>query len=75
LCLRRRLLAARLARQAQPSPKPETASSPQDAPPVSLDKIKAALQQAPPDSLRGLDVKPTFKIEAGAPERFRWMIF
>jgi hypothetical protein len=57
------LAAPAWARQAQPSPKPETSASPQDAPPASLDKIKAALQQAPPEPLRGLDVKPTFKIE------------
>jgi hypothetical protein len=63
--------------QAQPSPKPETPASPKDAKgsegqepkdqgselPVSLDKIKEALQQAPAEPLRGLDIKPTFKLE------------
>jgi hypothetical protein len=31
--------------------------------PVSLDKIKEALQQAPAEPLRGLDVKPTFRLQ------------
>jgi hypothetical protein len=71
------LAAPAWAQQAQPSPKPETPSSPKDEKastsqepkdqgsdlPVSLDKIKEALQQAPPEPLRGLDVKPTFKLE------------
>lgn len=51
------------AQQAQPSPKPEKPASQQDSPPVSLDKIKEALQQVPVEPLRGLGVKPTFKLE------------
>jgi hypothetical protein len=31
--------------------------------PVSLDKIKKELEQPPPQLLRGLDAKPTFKVE------------
>jgi hypothetical protein len=31
--------------------------------PVSLDKIKEALQHAPAEPLRGLDIKPTFKLQ------------
>ena len=57
------LAAPAWAQQAQPSPKPETPASPQDGLPVSLDKIKEALKHAPAEPLRGLDVKPTFKLE------------
>jgi hypothetical protein len=57
------LAAPAWSQQAQPSSKPQTPASPQDSPPVSIDKIKEALQQAPAEPLRGLDVKPTFKLE------------
>src|SRR5213593_4366191 len=64
-----------VAQQAQPSSKPEPASPSRDASgeqqpanqetglPVSLDKIRDALQQAPVQTLRGLNEVPTFKVE------------
>jgi hypothetical protein len=54
------------AQQTQPSPSADTVSSPQDpAPlPVSLDKIKVALEQTPAvPVLRGLNETPHFKVE------------
>lgn len=63
--------------QAQSSSKPQSPSSTKDAKstssqdpkdqgpdlPVSLNKIKEALQQAPAQPLRGLDERPHFKLE------------
>jgi hypothetical protein len=63
------------AQQAQPSSKPDPASSSSNEVseqqparqethlPVSLDKIREALQQSPVQSLRGLNEVPTFKVE------------
>jgi hypothetical protein len=58
----------------QPSSKPEASSPSKDAAkegkkdqesslPVSIDKIKKELEQPPALTLRGLDEKPTFKLE------------
>jgi hypothetical protein len=62
-----------LAQQAQPSPDPDGPSSSEVSDqqperkesnlPVSLDKIREALQQPPVQSLRGLNDVPTFKVE------------
>jgi hypothetical protein len=60
--------------QAQPSTKPDPPSSsgneggqqpsqPQDSLPVSLDRIRQALEQPPVQGLRGLNEVPTFKVE------------
>jgi hypothetical protein len=70
------MLAVRPALAGQPpaSSKPEAASPAADAPgqppanpeaglPVSLDKIRDALQQPPAEVLRGLNEIPTFKVE------------
>jgi hypothetical protein len=62
------------AQQAQPSSKPDASSPSKDAAkagtkdqesnlPVSIDKIKKELEQPPSLTLRGLDDKPTFKLE------------
>ena len=72
-----------LAQQAQPSSGPETASPAGDAPsspqprdqesnlPVSLDKIRDALQQRPAvPALRGLYEVPTFKVEIHERQKF-----
>jgi hypothetical protein len=63
--------AAAAAQDAQPSSRAPSSSTPQDDKdkkqdqglPVSLDKIKKELEQPPPQLLRGLDDKPTFKLE------------
>jgi hypothetical protein len=58
--------AAQSPASATPSVREPTSSSAQDAPldlPVSLDKIKDALNVPPSLPLRGLNDKPTFKIE------------
>jgi len=57
-----------LAELPRPSPDQESASATKDGPPeldlpISLDKIKAGLQQAAPLSLRTLDERPTFRIQ------------
>jgi len=60
------LLAALVrAQEAQPSSKPQPSSATQDGSTlaVSLDKIKEALKQPQVQTLRGLDDKPTFKLE------------
>jgi len=54
------------AQQTQPSPSADTVSSPKDqgSLPVSLDKIKEALEQTPSvPALRGLNETPHFKVE------------
>jgi len=67
------LIAARVdAQQAQPSTPANAASPAKDAGtsddqtsklPVSLDKIRQALQQSPVEPLRGLDERPLFRVE------------
>jgi hypothetical protein len=69
-----------LAQPAQPSPSPDrpssnavTASPPQHEEsnlPVSLDKIREALQQPPVPALRGLNDVPTFKVEIHERQKF-----
>jgi len=59
---------------ATPSVQEPTSSSAQDAPrelPVSLDKIKDALTLPPSPPLRGLNDKPTFKIEVREKQRIK----
>jgi hypothetical protein len=63
--------AAAAAQETQPSSPAQSSSTRQDDKdkkqesglPVSLDKIKKELEQPPPQLLRGLDDKPTFKVE------------
>jgi hypothetical protein len=61
-----------LAQQTQPSTAANAASPPKDAGaaggqtstlPVSLDKIRQALEQPPVEPLRGLDERPLFRVE------------
>ena len=56
--------------EAQPSSTPQSSSADKDKDkkpdstlPVSIDKIKKELEQPPVQTLRGLDDKPTFKLE------------
>jgi hypothetical protein len=74
------LLAAMLTAAAQGSQEPPaspaaaSASSPADAAstlPVSLDRIKRALEQPPVQTLRGLTDVPTFKVEITEKQRVR----
>ena len=59
------------AQDTQPSSTPQSSSPAKDDKdkkpdsnlPVSIDKIKKELEQPPPQMLRGLDDKPTFKLE------------
>ena len=39
--------------------------------PVSLDRIRQALEQAPVERLKGLDEKPTFKVEIQEKQKFQ----
>ena len=73
------LVAAPAAAQSRQSSSPEQSSStqqddkdkkPESSLPVSLDKIKKELEQPPAPMLRGLDDKPTFKIEIHEKPKF-----
>jgi hypothetical protein len=56
------------AQQGQPSP---TADAPTAALPVSLARIRQALEQAPVERLKGLNEQPTFKVEIQEHQKFQ----
>ena len=53
----------------EPTQDPEPSTKDHDLP-VSLDRIKHALEQTPVQTLRGLDEKPNFKIEVREHQKF-----
>jgi hypothetical protein len=63
---------------AQASSNPAQPSTSQDAPslnlPVSLDRIRGVLEQAPTEPLRGLDEKPTFQLEIRERQRIEELL-
>lgn len=67
-----------LAQQVQPSSCAAGLSAPKDtcelSLPVSLDKIREALAEAPAEPLKGLDVKPHFRVQVQERQRFEALL-
>ncbi len=67
-----------LAQQVQPSSCAAGLSAPKDTCevnlPVSLDKIREALAEAPAERLKGLDVKPHFRVQIQERQKFEALL-